>query len=186
MWYAPTVTVAAASEPVTLSEAKAQCRVDGDDENALITGLIAAARDHVEMHCGTPMVSRTVTVKCDGFDDFSHFPVVPLVAVSSVSYVDSAGGTQTLSAGIYEVRSDGLTASLALKSGQSWPSIQTGSRVTVTASVGYSAVPGAVKQSILLLIGQWFDNRADATDKPLIAMPNAVEALLSNYRAYSF
>lgn len=185
-WYPPTVTVAAASEPVSLSEAKAHCRVDGDDDDTLLSGLIAAARGHVEAYCGTVLMSQTVAIKCDGFADFALFPIVPLSSVTSVSYVDTAGATQTLSTGVYEVRSDGLIASLALKGGQSWPDTQAGSRITVTAVVGYSTLPDPVQHAVKLLIGQWYDNRAAATEKPLIAMPNAVEALLTNHRLYSF
>lgn len=185
-WYPATVTVAAASEPVTLAEAKAQCRVDGSDEDAYLDSLIAAARGHIESYCGTPLVSRTVTVKCDGFCDFAVFPVVPLTSVSSVSYVDSAGATQTLSTDVYEVRSDGLTASLALKNGQSWPSLQTGSRVTVTAVVGYASIPEAIKHAALLLIATWFDRRASTAEGQVSEVPHAVDALLSNHRNFAF
>ncbi len=185
-WYPHTVTVAAVSEPITLTEAKAQCRVDDTASDVLLGDYIAAARAHVEGYCGTPLVSRTVTVKCDGFADFAQFPLVPLASVSSVSYIDAAGASQTLATSIYEVRTDGLTASLALKSGQTWPSIQAGSRITVTASVGYSAVPDSVTHAMLLLIAQWYDQRSAASDKPMSLVPHAVDALLSNHRAYAF
>lgn len=185
MWYPHTVTVAAASEPVTLAEAKAQCRVDDSASDDLLDLYIGAARSHIESYCGTALVSRTVTIKCDAFTDFAHFPIVPLISVSSVSYVDTAGATQTLSTDIYEVRTDGLTASLALKDGQSWPGIQSASRITVTAVAGYSTLPDAIKQASLLLISQWFDNRADAADRPLAAMANGTEALLTNHRSYT-
>lgn len=185
-WYPHTVTVAAASEPVTLTEAKTQCRVDSSDSDTDITGLIAAARSHIEGYCGTPLVSRTVTVKCDCFADFERFPAPPLTSVSSVTYVDTAGATQTLSTSIYEVRGDGLVASIALKADQTWPEVQTGSRITVTAVVGYSALPEAIKHAILLLISHWFDNRGAASDRPMTDIPHAVDALLSNHRSYGF
>lgn len=187
MWYPATVTVAAAAEPVTLDQAKAQCRVDGTDEDTLIGGLIASARAYVEDYTGTITTSRTVAVKCDSFDDFARFPVVPLASVSSVAYVDGDGTTQTLSTDVYEVRTDGLTASLALKSGQSWPSIQSGSRVTVTAVVG-DTVSDAVKQAVLLLVGDWYrgrENTALGTNQPT-EMPHAVTALLINHRVHGF
>lgn len=176
-WYPPTTTVDATSEPVSLVEARAQTRWDDSTANdAALTLYIASARAHVEAYCGTPLVSRTVTVKCDSFDDFAAFPVVPLQSVSSVSYMDTVGTTQTLSASVYEVRSDGLTASLALKADQSWPSIQTGSRITVTAVVGYSSIPDDIKHAMLLLIGGSDSDREKAT--------MAAEALLANHRSF--
>lgn len=186
-WYPHTVTVAAAAEPVTLSEAKAQCRVDGSDEDTLIGGLIASARAYIEDYTGTITTARTVALKCDGFADFARFPVVPLASVSSVSYVDGDGAAQTLSASVYEVCSDGMQASLALKPGQSWPAIQSGSRITVTAVVG-AAVDDAVKHACLLLIGDWYrsrENTALGANQPA-EMPHAVTALLANHRVHGF
>ena len=174
MWYPHTVTVAAASEPLTTAEARTQTRWDTSANDAALDIYIASARAHVEAYCGTPLVSRTVTVKCDGFDDFAAFPVVPLQSVSSVSYVDAAGATQTLSTDVYEVRSDGLTASLVLKYGQSWPSIRDGSRITVTAVVGYSAVPDDIKHALLLLVAQG--------DMERETEQRGAHALLSNHR----
>ena len=177
-WYPHTVTVAAASEPISIDEARTQTRWDDSTANDTALNLyIASARAHVEKYCGTPLVSRTITVKCDGFDDFAHFPIVPLTSVSSVAYVDTSGATQTLSTDVYEVRTDGLDASLVLKYGQSWPDIQTGSRITVTAVVGYSAIPADIKHALLILVAQG-DNEREA------AFAGAHD-LLSNHRTYA-
>lgn len=35
---------------VTLEQVKFQCRIEHDDEDALLAGYMAAARDHVQMH----------------------------------------------------------------------------------------------------------------------------------------
>lgn len=185
-WYPHTVTVAATSEPITTADAIAQCKAQGLGDDAYFATLITSARSYVEAYCGTPLIARTITVKCDTFGDFSAFPVVPLQSVSSVSYVDGNGATQTLATSIYEVRTDGLTASLALKADQSWPTIQTGSRITVTSVVGYSTVPEAVIMAIKFLISQWYDNRTPFSERIPTELPNTVEALLSNYRAFAF
>lgn len=179
MWYPHTVTIAATSEPVSLVEAKAQTRIDGTASDTALGLYIASARAHVEAYCGTPIVSRTVTVKSDSFEDFDKFPIAPLGSVSGITYTDTAGDAQTLSAAVYEVRTDGLTASLALKYGKTWPSIQDGSRITVTAAVGYSAVPDDVKHTLLLLISGMFENREMGT------VPLAVDALLANHRVFA-
>ena len=177
-WYPATVTVAAASEPISADEARTQTRWDGSTANDTALGIyIASARAYVEKYCGTPLVSRTVAVKCDSFDDFAVFPVVPLSSVSSVSYVDTAGATQTLSTDVYEVRTDGLEASIVLKYGQSWPGIQSKSRITVTAVVGYSAIPDDIKHALLTLVSQG-DNEREA------AFAGAHD-LLANHRIYA-
>jgi len=35
---------------VTLEQVKFQCRIDHDDEDALLLGYVAAARDHIQMY----------------------------------------------------------------------------------------------------------------------------------------
>jgi uncharacterized phiE125 gp8 family phage protein len=183
MWYPHAVTVAPANEPVTLALAKAQCRVEDTSEDDLIGGYVAAARSHVEAYCNTPLVSRTITAKCDSFCDFAHFPLGPLASVSSVAYVDTDGANQTLAGTVYELRSDGLDTSIVLKYNQSWPAIQSSSRITVTGAAGYSAIPDDIIHAILLLIAQWFDSREAINIGNIVNnLPNSVDALLCNHR----
>jgi len=189
MWYPSVVTVAPDDEPITLEEAKAQTRVDGADDDASLTAYIAGARAHAEAYCGTPFVSRTISVKCDGFGDFAQFPVVPVSAVSAIGYVDAEGETQILDASVYELRADGLTAAIALAYGATWPAIQSGSRITVTANVGYAAVPDDIKLAILLLVGHWHKYREagarETGNGEAQEIPHGVNALLCNHRVYS-
>jgi uncharacterized phiE125 gp8 family phage protein len=46
-------------EPVSLAEAKAFCRIDGTDEDALVSALITAARLHVESITGRALLTQT-------------------------------------------------------------------------------------------------------------------------------
>lgn len=46
----------AITEPVTLAEAKAQCRVEFDTDDELISGYITAARQYVENFLNKPLV----------------------------------------------------------------------------------------------------------------------------------
>lgn len=45
-------------EPVTLAEAKAQCRVEFDTDDQLISGYITAARQYVEKFLNKPLVQE--------------------------------------------------------------------------------------------------------------------------------
>lgn len=186
MWYPAAITAAAASEPVTLDEVKAQSRIETTDEDTYLGGLIAAARAHVESYCGLRIITQTVAAKCDSFADLETLPIAPVASVSSVTYVDPAGATQTLSASVYEVRADGLTASIVLKYGQAWPSIQDGSRITVTAICGTATAPAEIKHAILMLTAHWFNNREAVGQNNTAPVPMAVEALLANWRRYAF
>lgn len=183
MWY-PTIVAAPTAEPVSLDRAKAHLRVDHADDDAVISIIIQAARAHVEKACGVRFSSRTgVTLKCDAFSDFDRLPEVPVTSVSSVSYVDPNGDTQTLSTNVYELRADGIEAAIVLKSGQSWPATQDGSRITVTATLGYSSPPEDMAFAMLLLISHFYDNRsAVAIGEAAAELPFSVNALMCNHR----
>lgn len=188
MW-SPVTIAAPATEPISVANAKAHARIDGTDEDTLIPVYIAAARDHVELYCGVRFAQRTgVALKCDSFDDLARLPEAPVTAVSGITYIDTDGATQTLSTDVYELRDNGIEASVVLKYNQVWPAIQAGSRITVTATIGSATVPGAVTSALLLLFGHLYANReAVSVGAGIVAteVPMAVTDLLSNYRRYA-
>lgn len=178
MWYPATVTDPADVEPVTLDEAKKHVKAEyHTDDDSYIGGLIAAARDHVERYTGTRLAEQIVTLKCDAWTDFASLPEAPLQSVG-VSYVDIEGATQTLADTVYELRNDGLDCAVVLKFGQSWPPIQTGSRITVTAVTGYAATPPAIKHALLLWIASAYEVREDSP----AGGRTAFDDLLTNFR----
>lgn len=177
MWYPSTVTVAPTVEPVSLAEAQEQCGAPENDFTPTLTRLIKAARAHVEEYCNAVWAEQTIASRCDSFSDFARLPHGPLKAVQTIEYVDTDGDAQVVSEAAYEARKDGLEPSIALKHGQSWPSIRPGSRITVTAVYG-GAVPESVKHAMLLFIDDAFNRRANAEREDWTAL----DALLCNHR----
>lgn len=183
MWY-PAVIPEPAAEPVALATAKAHCRIDSSAEDSLVTLYVAAARAHLERQCDVLFAARSgVALYCDGFDDFARIDVGPVTAISSISYVDTTGATQTLSASVYELRAFGYEAQIVLKYGQSWPSVQPGSRVTVTATVGFATILPDLVPPILLLVGHQYEHR-EAVNIGNISneLPFAVQHFIANHR----
>lgn len=183
MWY-PASVAAPASEPVTLTQAKAQLRVDHSDDDTLIASLIKAARAHIEAACAVRFSARTgVSFKCDGFSDLARLPEAPVSSITSITYIDAAGASETLPTTVYEVRADGLDVGIVLKTDQTWPTIQSGSRVTVTAAIGYATAPDDICHALLMLIAHWYENRATVNVGNITSeLPFAVNALISNHR----
>lgn len=180
------VVTPATTYPVTLAEAKAHCRVDGTAEDSLINGLISAATEYVEQYCGRAIMAQTLKLSLDDFSDEMLLTRGPVQSVTFVKYYDTADTEQTLSGTVYQSDLISDPARIVLADGQSWPTAdERANAVNVTYVAGYSAVPAPIKHAILLLIGQWFDSRSDASDKPMSSMPNAVEALLTNYRSFA-
>jgi len=178
-------------EPITLEEARAHLRVTSSDDDALIVGYMLAARQHVEDYLGRSLITRTLEVTIDdGLPCEIELPRPPLASVTFVTYVDTAGATQTLSAGLYQVVTGMVGGKIVPAYGASWPSTRCQSdAVTVRYVAGYGAnstsVPDAIRMAILLLVGHFYANREAAMVGVSVSeLPFAVEALLNPYRAY--
>lgn len=182
MWGPVVVTSAPATEPVSLADAKVHLEYDSDDRDAYVSALIAAARQHVESMCGLRFITQTVRFKADCWGDLAMLPAAPLSAITSVTYIDPEGSTQTLATSVYEARLDGISPQIVLKSGQSWPGVQSGSQITVTATAGYgaaTAVPAPIVHAIKLVLADLFANR-----EPGATETATLDNLLCNYRRH--
>lgn len=178
MWYPATVT-AEPTEPVTIEQARRQARSDTDTyHDDELTRLITVARGHVENYCGLRSATTTVVAKCDSFTDMCRLPEAPVQSITSITYLDTDGASQTLSTDVYELRADGLEVAIVLKYGQAWPSIRPGSRITVTMVAGYETTPAEMVHAMLLKIGEQFDEHAPIA----IDGMTTFDALLINYR----
>lgn len=178
-WLPTVVSTPPTSEPVSIVEARSQCRVDGSDSDSDLTLYISAARTFVEEYTGTKLVSQTVLMQGWDFSDLWSLPIAPIITLSSVKYLDTDGVEQTLSSSVYEMVNTGLEPHIRLKINQSWPSIRCASdAVRVTAIVGYASLPAPIKSAMLLIISSWFDSR------DVGPVPDGAISLLSNYRRF--
>lgn len=183
---APVRTVAPASTPVSLAEAKAHLRVDHSDDDTLITGLIAAATDHLDGYTGIlgrAIITQTWRQDFDCFPAKLCLPLHPVASISSVTYYDGDNAQQTLSTDVYELLKDGAGAYVARKADQTWPGTRNrAAAVSVTFVAGEAAAPAAIKAAILLTVGHLYENREAAAEGSFAALPLAVDALIAPYR----
>mgnify|MGYP001382841310 CR=1 FL=1 len=183
------LTTPPALEPVTLTEAKAWLRVDGEEEDVLILGLIQAARSYVEDFTRRALVSQTWALALDRFPCTREItlPRPPLVSVSSVEYIDSDGATQTLSADDYHVDARSEPGRVVLRATSSWPAVDCQpNAVVVTYVAGYgtpSQVPQGIKTAIRWMIGHWFRHRAHVNIGNIVnQIPDTTDSLLWQFR----
>ncbi len=157
--------LAPAAEPVTLAEAKLQCRVDGADEDALLNSLIATARLQAEHRTGRALITQKWRLTLDRFPfDSLELPLAPAASVEAVTYLDENGTRQTLAAASYRLITDELVPRLVPSYGEAWPSCRvTPGSVQVDFTAGYGAaganVPSTVRQWMLLAISTWYAQR---------------------------
>lgn len=171
-----------AAEPVTLAEAKAQCRIDTSDEDVYLEGLIKAARRAVERFLRRRLVTQTVEYRRSGLGRSIALPIAPVQAVTSVSYLDLAGVEQTLAADQYRLARSSSPFSLVPAHGVVWPSVLGGEdTVGIRLTVGYgdagADVPPDIKAAVLMLIAH-FDEHREATGPAVSEIPFGVSQLL--------
>ncbi|MES2903854.1 MAG: head-tail connector protein [Pseudomonadota bacterium] len=175
------------SDPLTLAEAKAQCRVLHDDEDALIARLVTAATRHVERALSLSLIERTYVLTLDSFSDAIELPRGPVASVTSLTYSDADGVTQTVSAADYTVDLVSRPQWLVRNSSASWPATLDGVNVvSVQYVAGFDELPAEyedLKHAIALLVGHFYANREAVTaDRQATEVPMAVEALMQPFR----
>ncbi len=178
------VTTAPAIEPVTLAEAKLHLRVDADDDDALITSLIVAARIWCEGFQNRAFITQTITGYLDRFANSISLPQPPLISVESIKYFDTGGDQQTLSDSIYDVDTTSEPGLITLAFNQSWPAIRSVHHsVEIIFKAGYgdagSDVPDTVKSAMKLLIGHLYEHRETVCDGKLEEVPMTTKFLLT-------
>jgi uncharacterized phiE125 gp8 family phage protein len=179
------VKTESAIEPINLEESKLQLRVDFDDDDALITRMIKAAREYCEGWTGRSFVEKTLEHYLYSFplENFIRLPHQPVTAISSVAYKDSDGVDHSMSEGT-DYLDDIEGGHVVLPYSGSWPSVMLYpvNPIKINYAVG-STVPETVKQAIHLLIGHWYENREAVMVGTITKeIEFSVHALLSQHR----
>jgi uncharacterized phiE125 gp8 family phage protein len=197
-----TLVTPATAELFPLDYVKAHLRQDIDDDDELIAGYIAAARAHLEEICGRSFLSTTWDFTIDyewpwilDVDQGRHvrmieLPRAPLASVTSISYVDGAGATQTLAGSQYTVDGGGAIGRIYEAYNATWPTVRSQPRaITVRFVAGYGAdavsVPETIKQATLLLTTHFYQQREPVVvGTSVLKLPFAVDALIDPHRVH--
>ena len=158
-----TLVTAPADRLITAADLRAHSRIDDSGEDEYLEQLIDSAVAVAQACTWRRFVTQTWDQSFDGFANPLCLRYPPLVSVTSVTYIDIAGDTQTLSTDIYEVgQVDGLDV-VRLKNDQSWPTTQAHADVvTVRTVVGYgdpADVPQDIKHAVRLHAASFYEHR---------------------------
>lgn len=188
----PSLVTAPGSEPLSIAEAKQWIRQDSDDHDALIAGLITACRQAVEAYLGRALITQTWDLLLDRFCNV-ELPMAPLQSVTSITYTDTAGASQTLSTSVYDVFTyDEHPGWVRLAYDQSWPSTRIVSdavAIRYVAGFGDAAnnVPAAIRNGIKLMVGEYYKNAELTVVGPqVMEIPKHIERMLWSYRVLGF
>lgn len=184
----PVLVTPPAERPLTLAEVKAHLRVDHDEEDALIGGLLDAAVSHLDGWrgiLGRCLVTQTWRQDFAGWADL--WLPFPDVQGATVTYRDGAGAAQTVDTGDVLVEPWGGRYGVRFVSGWGFPALLTGGAapvsVTVTAGFGGAEdVPWALKAAILLHVGTLYQHRETLAPAAQTSLTGVYEALIASFR----
>jgi len=190
-----------AVEPVTLSEAKAHCRIDSTDDDAYIATLISAAREWCEQYLDRSLVHTQWVMRFDKFPPDGtmdiELPRPPMATAGTatavaLTFTYENGTTATYSTASYRVDRNGVPGTVKTLYGQTWPPhLQDDNAISVTWWGGYGAsgtsVPAAIRHAMLMLVCFWYENRSTVLVGSISKqLEFAVESLLSSQKWGSY
>ncbi len=177
------------AEPVTLTEAKAQCRMENDSsDDTFITSLIAPARAYVERVSTYGLVAGSRVFTFTKWGDFLEIFLRPITSVTTVAYTDEDGNAATYADYLAPIGAYPFRIFPAMN--DDFPTIADGTSITVTVAAGAldssSQQYLIAKRAILILIGHWFEFR-EAAQAGIVSgeVAFAITSLLDELRPIS-
>jgi uncharacterized phiE125 gp8 family phage protein len=179
-------------EPVTLAELRQQCRLvafgGSHPDDVELASLGVAAREWCEQYTGRSFAQKTLELALDDFPCADiELPTPVIDNIVSVKYVDTAGFEQTVSSTNYALDDYSTPNWCLLGVNKSWPqTLETANNVKVRVQTKASAAPAPVKKAILLMVGNYYENRQEDvlgnTRISFNSLPMGVYTLLQPYR----
>lgn len=178
-------------EPVSLADAKAHCRIDGNEDDAYVASLISAAREWVEDYIDRTLVHTQYQMRLDQFPPEIELPRPPMALSGTATSVtvtytlNSTGQTATLETSQYRVDRDSTPGAIRNLYGQTWPSnLDDPGSITVTWWAGFgtdgSSTPVRAKHAMLMLISTWYERRTAVDNVSANEVPFGVKSLLDS------
>lgn len=176
-------------EPIKAADLKLHLRLDTDDENEYLDGLILAARTHVETITRRALIKQTWTLYLDGFPPYKAIGGQPFIesvsglkfsrseygydaielarpnlrAINSIIYTDPNGVPQTLANTEYTVDAKSVPGRVVPVYGKTWPPFRfVPNAVAIEFDAGWddaASVPEPIKQAVKMLAAHWYENR---------------------------
>jgi uncharacterized phiE125 gp8 family phage protein len=202
------VVAPAESYPITLEEARLQCKVDAYDgsppthpDDTRLESLIAAATQELDGPTGwlgRCLITQTLELILDCFprEDCGKIklPFPPLQQVVSVEYIDSDGVEQTLdppsgspaTGGDYRLVSDMEPPYIEPVYGTTWPATRGSAAVRIQYVAGYGNaedVPNQIKEYMMHIIALRYEYREAASMGMVVKNPY-IEYMLNSFRIW--
>lgn len=183
------VTPAAAA--LSLEQLRRHCKIDppdsANDADTDLSAALAAAQAYAQHYTGISIGSQTIELALDEFPGGAiQLSQGPVTSITSVTYVDTNGDTQTLDSSAYSLDDYSTPQWLLPAADTDWPATYAAANaVKVRYVAGAATLDGALAQALRLLVGLYFDNRDAADRGELSEIPFGVKALLDTVKVYA-
>ena len=173
-----------ASEPVTLTQVKAQLRITGTSEDTRLGDLITAARELVEAYTHRALITQTWEQYHDRWPNGKGFGLAKgrAISLTSITYIDELDNSDTFDTTDVDLATwEDPYPRITLKEGIDWPTVtlRPHDGVIVKFVAGYgnaAAVPAPLKQAIIMAVTALYDGCPETVD----GMPG-VRSLIGPY-----
>lgn len=177
-------SVAPSGYAITTAEAKSHLRVDGSDEDALIDLYIEVATELVEAQAGRVLLTQTWVEEFKTSSKRVNLTKSPVSSITSVKYYDTDNNQQTATLSDFTLVKSEDSPYI---NSDNWPAAYSRAdayEVTYVSGYGVAAdTPAKLRQAILLIVGQYYEHRMNATEAKLVEMPLAAQHLINLERA---
>ena len=175
-----------AVEPVSLADAKDWLKIDGPDEDKIISALITSARLAVEAATGLMLITQTWRLSLDAWPQSGTLLLThaPLQDVESFWFPDQNGNLQIVPLTNLNINAGGREPKLTLRGNVLLP-LQNQSAMALDLRFGYGdtadKIPEPLKLVIKMLVALWHENRGDDGASASLRWPEQVTALLQPF-----
>jgi len=181
---------------VSVAEAKTHLRVSTNTDDSYIESLIATAQQEFELYCNISIMQKTFYQYCDTWCDTKqlyHSPVANsnTLSVTAITYYNLNNVITTWNATNYLVDGASTPARVSLNLDKDYPDIaDRKNAIIIQYSSGFklpSSVPQGIKQGVLILVGQWYENRQEAVvGRSVGSIPMTARYIMDRYRIRDF
>lgn len=173
-------------EPVSLAEMKTYLRLDGAEEDEIVSALVVAARVTVELQARLALIAQSWRCVLSAWpgERRVRLPRQPVLAVEAVRVSNDSGPETILAPEQYRIENDGEVAHLVIGRGAPEP-LGSPPRIEIDLSCGFGASPSAVPEPLRLairrLVAFWFEHRGDERSPGAPPLPADVALLLAPF-----
>lgn len=170
-----------ASEPLSLSDVKTALRIDHDDDDTALAGMIATARTFLERRLDHAFLDQSWQARVEG-TPVGPVPLRPgaVSAVTSVTITDEDGATTAMTSDDWRLcgtKPESIQFLTPLPSSTSHIDV-----VFSSGAADTDDIPADLLRALYLLTAHYYEERELFRERRYVPVPLGVEALIEAYK----